>query len=106
MEEKLSNRTCGECKHYLSKMFHCQKYDVMAENHQTCDVFEPKPITNGDRIRAMSDEELAKLFVYFKRRTTGEDIYGSILFKNIPFDGKQRAYEETLEELNKEVKDE
>lgn len=101
--EKLNNITCGECKHYLAKMFHCQKYDVMAESHQTCEDFEPKKKqTNGDRIRAMSDEELAKLFVYFKRRTTDEDVYGSILFKQIPFEGKQRAIEETLEELKKE----
>jgi hypothetical protein len=40
-------------------MFHCQKHDVMAEAHQTCEDFEQKIITNGDRIRSMSDEELA-----------------------------------------------
>lgn len=103
----MKNRTCGKCKHYLAKMFHCQKHDVMAESYQTCEDFEPKhKPTNGDRIRSMSDEELAKLFVYFKRRTTDKDVYGSILFKQIPFEGKQRAIEETLEVLKKEVKDE
>lgn len=27
--------------------------------------FKPKPITNADRIRAMTDEELASLLMYF-----------------------------------------
>lgn len=49
--EKLKNRTCGECKHYLAKMFHCQKHDVMAEAHQTCEDFEPKKKqANGDKL--------------------------------------------------------
>lgn len=101
--KKLNNRTCNCCKYYLAEMFHCKKNDVMAEAHQTCEDFEPKKKqTNGDKIRAMSDEELAKLFVYFKRRTTDDDVYGSILFKQIPFEGKQRAIEATLEELKKE----
>jgi predicted HTH transcriptional regulator len=71
-------------------------------NNDCCSFFEAKIITNGDRIRSMSDEELAKLFVYFKRRTTDKDVYGSILFKQIPFEGKQRAIEATIEELKKE----
>lgn len=28
-------KTCGECKHYIAEMFHCQKNDVMAEIHNT-----------------------------------------------------------------------
>jgi hypothetical protein len=40
-------------------MFHCKKNDVMAEAHQTCEDFEQKhKPTNGDKIRAMSDEDL------------------------------------------------
>ena len=44
---------CGNDKCYA------RRYGLFAE--KTCQYFvEPKPITNADRIRAMSDEELAK----------------------------------------------
>ena len=44
---------CGNDKCYA------RRYGLFAE--KTCPNFvEPKPITNGDRIRAMSDEELAE----------------------------------------------
>ena len=56
-------KTCGECKHYIAEMFHCQKNDVMAEPHNTCEDFEPKVITNGDKIRQMGNSELAKLLL-------------------------------------------
>lgn len=55
------SKTCKECKHYLAKMFHCQKSDVMAEPHNTCEDFELQTITNGDKIRQMRNEQLAKL---------------------------------------------
>jgi hypothetical protein len=58
----MKNKTCGECKHYLAEFYHCQKNDVMAEAFNTCEDFEPKVITNGDKIRQMSNEELAELF--------------------------------------------
>ncbi len=39
-----------------------KRYGLFAE--KTCPNFkEPKPITNADRIRAMSDEELAEWFI-------------------------------------------
>ena len=61
----MNNRTCGECKSYLAKMFHCQKHDVMAESNQTCEDFEPKKKpTNGDKIRNFTDEELAEVLMY------------------------------------------
>lgn len=40
-----------------------------------CDGWEPKPVTNADRIRAMSDEELAE-FISGKARTFGEEYEG------------------------------
>ena len=44
---------CGNGKCYA------KRYGLFAE--KTCPKFvEPKPITNGDRIRAMTDEELAE----------------------------------------------
>jgi hypothetical protein len=46
---------CGEC----TRRWFCN------ENPETCGAFpEPPPPTNADRIRAMSDEELAKIIVF------------------------------------------
>ena len=57
----MANKICGNCKHYLAEMYHCQKNDVMAEAHNFCEDFEPKLITSGDLIRQMSNDELAEL---------------------------------------------
>lgn len=58
-------KTCGECKYYLAEFYHCQKNDVMAEAHNTCEDFELKPQpTNGDHIRQMSNADLARKFGY------------------------------------------
>lgn len=58
----MENKTCGECKYYNDAMFHCEKFDCMAEDGWSCPDCEekekPKP-TNGDRIRQMSNKELA-----------------------------------------------
>ena len=51
-------KTCGECKHYLAEFYHCQKNDVMAEAFNTCEDFEAKIITNGDKIRQGGDDAL------------------------------------------------
>jgi hypothetical protein len=50
----MKNKTCGECR----------KHDIdciIAKQAPACDFFEPKVITNGDRIRSMSDVELADI---------------------------------------------
>lgn len=47
---------CKDCKHDKGK---CVGVSRRAR-HKNC--FEPKVMTNADRIRAMSDEELAELF--------------------------------------------
>jgi hypothetical protein len=60
----MNNKTCGECKHYNDAMFHCEKFDCMAEAFNTCEDFEQKVITNGDVIRQMSNEELATWGMY------------------------------------------
>lgn len=51
---------CKDCKHDKGK---CVGVSRRA-SHKNC--FEPKVMTNADRIRAMSDEELAKLIVKHK----------------------------------------
>lgn len=58
-------KTCGECKHHI-KACHCQKFSCFAGKNDFCDEFEarePKVITNGDKIRQMSNEELALMIV-------------------------------------------
>lgn len=59
MSENLSDKTCGKCKHYIAEMFHCQKHDVMAETFNTCEDFEPKVITKGDKIIKQGNNGLA-----------------------------------------------
>lgn len=57
----MSNKTCGECK-YLDGERYCQFLDFEPKPEMGgCANFEPKP-TNGDRIRQMSNEELAEFF--------------------------------------------
>lgn len=40
----------------------CVDCDWCAE-HEECDLFKPKAMTNADRIRSMSDEELADYLI-------------------------------------------
>jgi hypothetical protein len=59
----MNNKTCGECKHYGDASFK----DPCAWVHATFDAcfeFEPMTepkLTNGDKIRQMTNEELAEL---------------------------------------------
>jgi hypothetical protein len=79
----MKNKTCGECKHYLAEFYHCQKNDVMAEAFHTCEDFEPKVITNGDKIIAGGNKALVKFHLlgtcdtctyYNKEHTSHNDI--------------------------------
>lgn len=55
----MKNKTCGECK-YLDGDRYCNFLDFEPKPEMGgCANFEPKP-TNGDRIRHMSNEELAE----------------------------------------------
>ncbi len=54
----MSDKTCGECKHYILKMTHCKKYDCFALDDDRCEDFEQKVITNGDKIRQGGDKRL------------------------------------------------
>lgn len=51
----MKNKTCGECKKHNTDC-------IIVHFAPACDFFEPKVITNGDRIRSMSNEELAEFF--------------------------------------------
>ena len=47
----------------------CADFDWCAE-HEDCGLFKQKPLTHADRIRAMTDEELAEL--WWERVDCGE----------------------------------
>ena len=59
----MSLPTCPTCKHATHQ---CGKTGVRISRTTGCTFHEPKPLSNGDRIRAMTDEELA----YYMMRTT------------------------------------
>ena len=59
------SRSCKECAHHNPDFIdevclHCSWPEFAGEPSN----FKPKPITNADRIRAMTDEELAKWMAY------------------------------------------
>ena len=75
---------CGECGNTLPpcdgfpKQVFCKRFHLhmgIYEDASRCRDFEKKPQTNADRIRAMTDEELAE-FISDKARTFGEEYEG------------------------------
>lgn len=65
---------CETCK--MNRV--CDEMERMGKvpKHEKCRCYTPtKPITNADRIRAMTDEELAE-FISGKARTFGEEYEG------------------------------
>lgn len=62
----MQNKVCGECVHYDKKLGLCDSNDnffTIISNTPACLDFEIKPpMTNGDRIRQMSNEEMAVMF--------------------------------------------
>ena len=63
MEEKLSNKTCGECKHYIA-MSRCILHSQFVHDDDYCGGYapNPQPITNGDVIRQGNNRKLAEIF--------------------------------------------
>jgi hypothetical protein len=101
MSKNKAIKTCGECKWFvLNSEGQCRSIDVEENaNNDCCSFFEPKVITNGDKIRQMSDEELAMIFVckmdsgvFYSHFTGG--FYAS----------QEKAIAATVEELKKEYK--
>ena len=60
----MNNKTCGECKHCENKkvIATCKYNGIVTGDIHACSKFELKAVTNGDRIRQMSNEELALFF--------------------------------------------
>lgn len=108
----MENRTCGECKHY-DKTVTCNDYAkcsckeqlvyrFVSPKQQNCKHFEPKhKPTYGDRIRAMSDEELAELLQRPYCYCCGYDVD---YFGNCNSPAEMSCEEAILEWLKKEVK--
>ena len=67
----MKDKTCGECKR------HCIDCIIVAKA-KACEDFEPKVITNGNRIRQMSNEEIAEMLVY---PTKPMNINGNIYYE-------------------------
>ena len=57
-------KLCGNCKN-RGKKSRCDLYTEVSNYAEKCKDFEEKKPTNADRIRSMSDEELAKGNIYF-----------------------------------------
>ena len=64
----MSNKTCGDCRHFDGRYNLCavtSDFCTVEPDYSACDDFEQKPKpTNGDRIREMSNEELATWGMY------------------------------------------
>ena len=57
----MANKTCGECKRHR---IDC----IVAAKAKACEEFEPKAITNGDRIRQGGDDALIDYADGIRRR--------------------------------------
>jgi hypothetical protein len=57
----MKNKTCGECRWYDYHHLLCVVGGDVAPTDCACDNFIPIKLTNGDKIRQMSDEKLAKV---------------------------------------------
>lgn len=95
--------TCGECWNVTApgagfpNHVYCKRFLLHMEKREDasrCRDFIPKPTTNADRIRAMTDEELAHAFAY---QCAGR------VCRGIPFDGPNECENCWLEWLKQEV---
>ena len=48
----------------------CQRFGACYFDNEDCIGFEPKPMTNADRIRSMTDEEMAEWMAKYCERKT------------------------------------
>lgn len=58
----MKNKTCGECQWYDYHHLLCVVGGDVTPTDCACDSFTPIKLTNGDKIRQMSNEELANSF--------------------------------------------
>lgn len=72
------SKICGECKNFQKVC----NFVTPTTNAEECMNFEKKARTNRDKIRKMSNEELAKTSIYKETMSDGEIIYRSTLIVN------------------------
>ena len=98
----MKNKTCGECRYH--KNMRCNlppKTFIIVPETESCRHFTQKPkMTNGDKIRQMSDEELAMIFVC---KMDGGVFYSH--FTGGFYVSQEKAIAATLAELKKEWKE-
>lgn len=99
----MKNKTCNDCRY----MLHKDTFEVctlrMTETamfDNACEHFTPPTV--GDRIRQMSDEELAERFVYTRREQNGDKCYLSTITVG-KWGSRAESKAATIEELKKEV---
>lgn len=106
----MNNKTCGECRFHHRDYHYCQadkECKSIYPESPACENFAVRTITNSNRIRALSDADLAELFVHgLAYDVNYEEWYSTLFPGTVCFSSKQKALEATLEELKKEVKDE
>jgi hypothetical protein len=105
LELIMENKTCGECKWFvLNPEGRCVSNDGEENaNNDCCSFFEEKIITNGDRIRSMSDEELAEHLVYMRVVSWDDEVnWYSVVLRSYCFGSKEEALAATIKELKKE----
>ena len=78
----MNNKTCGECWWFFRETGSCMnefKPKHCSSTH-SCGSFQPRKevITNGDKIRQMSNEEIAEMLVY---PTKPMNINGNIYYE-------------------------
>lgn len=103
----MDNKICGKCTFYNQDYHYCmadkERKKVDLED-SACKDFTPKTMTVGDRIRALSDEELAKLFVYWDEDWLS---YESTILESESFGfDEAKAIEATIKELKRVVTNE
>lgn len=95
MEEKLNNRTCGECKFHHWHYHYCQadkECRSIYPESPACENFAERTFTIGEQIRALNDEDLGELFVYRIVWDEADEGWYSTLFPDtVGFGSKQKA---------------
>lgn len=92
----MKNKTCEKCLYYNDHM--CDFNAMKVQNTRiACIHFDPKekPLTNGDKIRSMSNRELAEDMVY----EIGS-MWASTLIVDTTFETYEEAISATLAWLN------
>jgi hypothetical protein len=61
MSEKLSNKTCGNCKHFdpVGQCKEVYEYNYIHPGDAACEHFKARVITNGDKLRQKTNEQFA-----------------------------------------------